>query len=140
MVMLPAPLLGFGFGTLWTIMPAMVADVVDNDELKTHKRREGMFGSIFWWTVKLGMSVALWGGGILLNKTGFEVDLGGDQSTRTLFLLRFFDAIVPMITSAIAIGAVWLFPITEAKAKETRDELEARRGRLNDGETAADPV
>ena len=40
-------------------MPSMMADVVDADELNTHERREGMYGSIYWWVVKLGMAAAL---------------------------------------------------------------------------------
>jgi len=129
LVVLPAPLMAFGLGGLFTLIPSMIADVVDTDELKTHQRREGMFGSIFWWMVKLGLSAALAGGGYLLNATGFDVDLGGGQSDRTIFLLRIFDAGVPMVASAIAIWAVVKFPITEARAREVREELERRRGR-----------
>ena len=40
-----------------------------------------------------------------------------------------FDAGFPLLTSAIAIWAVWRFPITEAKAREVRQELESRRGK-----------
>lgn len=129
LVVLPAPLMAFGLGGLFTLVPAMVADVVDTDELKTHERREGMFGSIFWWMVKLGMAAALAGGGYLLNATGFDVDLGADQSARSILLLRIFDAGIPMVTSALAIWAVVKFPITEARAYEVRQVLERRRGR-----------
>ncbi len=128
LVVLPAPLLAFGLGGLFTLMPSMVADVVDLDELKTHQRREGMFGSIFWWVVKLGMSAALLGGGYLLNATGFDVELEGNQSPRAIVLMRIFDIIIPIIASAIAIWAVATFPITEARAREVRQELERRRG------------
>jgi GPH family glycoside/pentoside/hexuronide:cation symporter len=113
-------------------MPAMMADVVDYDELKTHERREGMFGSIFWWVVKLGMSAALAGGGFLLNATGFDVALEGNQTDTAIFFMRLFDAGVPIITSLIAIWAVATFPITEKKANEIRAELEQRRGKANE--------
>jgi GPH family glycoside/pentoside/hexuronide:cation symporter len=106
----------------------MIADVVDLDELKTHERREGMYGSIFWWVVKLGMAAALAAGGFLLNATGFDVALGGGQGDQTIFLLRLFDAGIPIITSAIAIWAIMTYPITEEKAHEVRMELEQRRG------------
>ena len=128
MVLLPAPFLAFGLGGLFTLMGSMIADVVDEDELQTHERREGMFGSIYWWVVKLGMAAALAGGGILLNVTGFDVALGGDQGARTLMLMRFFDAFIPVLTSAVAIWAVWSYPITEGTAHEIRMKLEARRG------------
>ena len=129
LVVLPAPLMAFGLGGLFTLVPSMVADVVDTDELKTHERREGMYGSIFWWMVKLGLSAALAGSGYLLNATGFDVDLEGARAPGTIFWMRFFDAGIPMFTSALAIWAVCKFPITEAKALEVRQELERRRGR-----------
>ena len=138
LVVLPAPLLAFGLGGLFTLMPAMVADVVDVDELKTHERREGMYGSIFWWVVKLGMAAALAGGGFLLNATGFDVALEGAQSERAILLMRLFDAGIPMVTSAIAIWAVAAFPITEEKAYEVRKELERRRGKA--GEVEPEPA
>jgi GPH family glycoside/pentoside/hexuronide:cation symporter len=110
-------------------MPSMIADVVDTDELKTRQRREGMFGSIFWFMVKLGLSAALVGGGYLLTATGFDVDLGADQSARTITLMRLCDAAFPIVTSLLAIWAVATFPITEQRAHEVRMLLEERRGK-----------
>jgi len=133
LVLVPAPLMAFGLGGLFTLIPSMIADVVDYDELETHQRREGMYGSIFWWTVKLGLSAAIAGGGLLLNKTGFDVELGSAQTARSITMLRIFDAGIPMVTSAVAIWAVARFPITEQKAREVRDELERRRGRSGEG-------
>ena len=128
LMMLPAPFLSFGLGSLFTLVPSMIADVVDLDELKSQERREGMYGSIFWWVVKLGMALALALGGYLLNATGFDVALGGDQATQTITEIRFYDAFLPFAFSAIAIWAIARFPITEEKAHEIRKQLEARRG------------
>ncbi|MDH5456662.1 MAG: MFS transporter, partial [Gammaproteobacteria bacterium] len=96
--------------------------------LNTHERREGMFGSIFWWVVKLGQSAAILGGGLLLVATGFDVDLGGGQSEATIILMRLCDAFIPFAASAIAIWAIASYSITEEKAHEVRMQLEARRG------------
>jgi len=128
LLLLPAPLMAFGLGGLFTLMGSMIADVCDYDELNTYERREGMFGSIYWWVVKLGMALALAAGGFLLNATGFDVALQGNQAPETIFLMRFFDMSVPIITSALAIWAVYSFSITEERAHEIRLELERRRG------------
>lgn len=128
LLLLPAPLMAFGLGGLFTLMGSMIADVCDYDELNTGARREGMFGSIYWWVVKLGMALALAAGGFLLNATGFDVELQGNQAKQTIFLMRFFDVVVPILTTALAMWAVHTFPITEDKAHEIRKELEARRG------------
>ncbi len=129
LLLVPAPLMAFGLGGLFTLMGSMIADVVDVDELETHERREGMYGSIFWWVVKLGMAAALAGGGFLLNATGFDVALGGQQSELTITLMRIFDAFIPVVASGLAIWAVWAYPITEESAGQVRAELERRRGR-----------
>jgi GPH family glycoside/pentoside/hexuronide:cation symporter len=128
LMLLPAPFLAFGLGGLFTLMPAMICDVVDMDELKTYQRREGMFGAVFWWVVKLGMAAALAAGGFLLNATGFDVALEGNQAESTVTLMRVFDAFLPFIASGVAMWAILSFSITEERAREIRLELEQRRG------------
>lgn len=129
LILLSAPLISFGLGSLFTVMGAMMADVCDLDELKHSHRREGTFGAIYWWMVKLGMSVAFAVSGFLLNSTGFDVNLGAVQAERTLFLLRVYDIGVPIATSLLAIIVMIGYPITEDAAYEFRAELEKRRGK-----------
>jgi GPH family glycoside/pentoside/hexuronide:cation symporter len=127
LLLLPAPLIAFGLGGLFPLVSSMIADVCDLDELKTGERREGMYGSIFWWVVKLGMAVALAAGGIMLNATGFDVDLGGAQGEDTVRMMRLFDAFVPALCSLAAIWIISGFPITEESSHEVRQELELRK-------------
>ena len=130
LLLLPAPLMAFGLGGLFTLMGSMIAAVCDLDELETGERREGMFGSIYWWVVKLGMAAALAVGGFLLNATGFDVALGGNQAEQTILLMRIFDMGVPVLTSALAIWAIVSYTLTEERAHEVREELERRRGKI----------
>jgi GPH family glycoside/pentoside/hexuronide:cation symporter len=129
MLLLSAPLISFGIGSLFTVVGAMVADVCDLDELKTGERREGMYGAIYWWMVKLGMAASALISGYLLNATGFDVALKGAQTAKTLYLMRAFDCGIPLAASAIAIWAILTYRLTEAKAREIRLELEKRRGK-----------
>jgi GPH family glycoside/pentoside/hexuronide:cation symporter len=131
LLLIPSAFIAFGLGGLFTLMGSMVADVCDVDELQTHERREGLYGSIFWWVVKLGMAVALAAGGYLLNATGFDVALNGAQTADTILLMRIFDISVPVICSSIAIWMIYSYPITEDKANEVRQQLEQRRGKMN---------
>lgn len=123
-----APLMAFGLGGLFTLMPSMVADVVDMDEVRSHQRREGMFASIFWWVVKLGQGMATAMGGFLLAGTGFDQALGGDQAESTLFWLRVWDVTIPVVFYLVAIWLVTTLDISREKAAEVRKILEARRG------------
>ncbi|MBN2163384.1 MAG: MFS transporter [Pontiellaceae bacterium] len=125
------PLVAFGTGSLFTLMGSMISDVCDFDELRTGKRREGIFGAIYWWMVKIGMTLALLLTGVLLKVSGFDVALESAQTEKTLFLLRVFDVGIPIITSAIALWIIASYGITEKRAHEIRAELEARRGKTN---------
>lgn len=124
-----APLVSCGIGSLFTLMGSMISDVCDYDELTTHQRREGVFGAIYWWMVKVGMAVAGLLTGYLLNASGFDVALKEAQSQQSLFQLRLFDIGIPALTSAAAILIIMAYPITESRAKEIRAELESRRGK-----------
>ncbi len=124
---IPGVLIAFGFGSMFPLVGSMIADVCDLDELQTHERREGMYGAIFWWVIKVGMAAALALSGVLLNFTGFDVALS-TQSESTILFMRILDAGVPAVASLLAIWLISTFEITEQKAYEVRAELERRKG------------
>jgi GPH family glycoside/pentoside/hexuronide:cation symporter len=66
----------------------------------------------------------------MLNATGFDVALEGNQPERAITLMRLFDAFVPFVASGVAIWAIATFSITEERAHEVRLQLEARRGKV----------
>ena len=129
LLLIASPLLAFHLGALFTMVPSMVADVCDLDELQTGTRREGMFSGIYWWIQKLGMAGASVLGGYLLNWTGFKVSLGANQSSHALLFMRFCDIGIPIVTTLIAIYIIATFDISEDKAYEVRKQLELRRGK-----------
>jgi GPH family glycoside/pentoside/hexuronide:cation symporter len=129
---LPTPLLAFGLGGLFTTVAAMIADVCDQDELEVGYRREGTFGAVYWWMVKLGTAAALAMSGYLLNFTGFLQDLGPNQSERTLYLMRVFEVGLPIVAYAAAILIIASYDLDRTKVDAIRAELEKRRGRAAD--------
>ncbi len=117
-------------------MGSMISDVCDYDELGSNKRREGVFGAIYWWMVKVGMALALLVSGYLLVASGFITPQPGSteivvQGEKTLFYLRVFDVFIPIITSTIALMIMSTYEITEDSARETRQLLEHRRGHVS---------
>ncbi len=136
-LLIPAPLIAVGMGGLFTLMGSMIADVCDLDELETGERREGMFGAIYWWMVKLGMALAFGISGYLLNATGFNVELGGAQTSRTFLMMRAVDVLIPAAAAGISIFSVALFKITEERSYEIRKELDKRRGKTAAGVATA---
>jgi GPH family glycoside/pentoside/hexuronide:cation symporter len=129
LLLIAAPFIAFGLGSVFTVISSMLADVCDLDELQTGTRREGTFGAIYWWMIKLGQAAASLISGILLNATGFNIALGGHQTARTLFYMRLCDIGIPIVASLAAIYIITTFEVTEDKAYEVRKQLEARRGK-----------
>jgi len=127
LLLIAAPFIAFGLGSLFTLVGSMVADVCDVDELKTDTRREGMFGAVYWWMVKLGLAVSSLLSGILLNATGFNIALGANQTVKALFYMRLCDIGIPIVTSLAAIFIIMTFDISEAKARDIRKQIERRR-------------
>jgi GPH family glycoside/pentoside/hexuronide:cation symporter len=130
LMFMPIPLLVFGIGGLFTLMMSMTADVCDLDELENGMpRKEGTFGAIYWWMVKLGQGLALVLGGLVLKLVGFDQN-SAVQTAETLTRLRLADIFVPALTAAIAIWIMWKYDLTEDRAREIKDELVKRRGEL----------
>ena len=109
---------------------SMLADVCDDDELRHGMRREGMLGSLFSWVQKTGYALAYFGSGLALNLVGFDAVLGGAQPAGTILGMRLMLAGSITVWSIAAIGLLSFYPLSQRRAYEIRDELEARRGRV----------
>lgn len=130
MIFLPLPLLSFGIGGLFTLMMSMTADVCDYDELLNGMpRKEALFGAVYWWMVKLGTSLALFFGGVALSAVGFDQNIK-IQTVETLTRLRLADIIIPSFFALLAVLVMIRYDITEKRAREIREELIKRRGKL----------
>lgn len=130
LLFMPIPFIFFGIGGLFTLMMSMTADVCDLDELNNGMpRKEGTFGAIYWWMVKLGQGLALVLGGLVLKLVGFDQN-AAVQSVETLTRLRLADIFVPAVTAGLAIWVMWGYDLTEEKARGIKDELVQRRGEL----------
>lgn len=130
MIFMPVPFFVFGIGGLFTLMMSMTADVCDLDELYNGMpRKEGTFGAIYWWMVKLGQGVALVLGGLVLKLVGFDQSLAV-QTTETLTNLRLADISIPALAGLLAIWVMWDYDLDEKRAREIKQTLIERRGEL----------
>jgi GPH family glycoside/pentoside/hexuronide:cation symporter len=130
LMFMPLPLMVFGIGGLFTLMMSMTADVCDLDELNNGMpRKEGTFGAIYWWMVKLGQALALVLGGLVLKLVGFDQN-AAVQTAETITKLRIADIAIPAFTALLAILVMWKYDLTETKAREIKEMLVARRGEL----------
>ncbi|MDF1694404.1 MAG: MFS transporter [Saprospiraceae bacterium] len=126
----PIPLFAFGMGGLFTLMMSMTADVCDLDELENGMpRKEGTFGAIYWWMVKLGQAIALVLGGLILKIVGFDPNIA-EQSLETMNRLRVADILIPSLTAGLAVWVMWNYSLSEDRAREIKKILVSRRGEL----------
>jgi glycoside/pentoside/hexuronide:cation symporter, GPH family len=132
MFMFALPFFSFGIGGLFTIMMSMTADVCDLDELATGKRREGIFGAIYWWMVKLGFAVAGLLSGAIMAFVAFTPG-APVQPEGAVDGLRLFYSGVPIVGTLLAMWIMRNYDLDERRAREVHAELERRKARASAG-------
>lgn len=131
LVLIPHILNGPMLAGLWTVVPSMKADIVDDDELRTGERREGSFESVFSFILKLGGTLFTGLSGFLVILVGFNIDLKADQAPgvfQNIILLMFS---VPFIFSIVEAYVIYKWPLTAGRMEEIREQLEERRGKID---------
>jgi GPH family glycoside/pentoside/hexuronide:cation symporter len=131
MYIIALPFFSFGIGSLFTIMMSMTADILDIDELNTGLRREGIFGAIYWWMVKVGFAIAGGLSGAILALVGFNPDLATVDQQEAVDGLHAFFCFFPMVGTLIAIYVMRDYSVSEERVGETRAELDKRKGEQN---------
>jgi GPH family glycoside/pentoside/hexuronide:cation symporter len=121
---------GLGYGAANTLPWALVADVIEADELRTGQRREGVFYGYLVFFRKLAAALATFSVGHVLDATGFVSSVTGSafvaQPPAALLAMRFFIGVVPPIMLMLAILAVWRYPLNRERYEEIRRQLEER--------------
>jgi GPH family glycoside/pentoside/hexuronide:cation symporter len=116
------------------LVPAMVADVIDYDELRTGKRREGQYAAFLALIPKFvaipGSSVPL----AILAAVGYVPNQV--QSEEVLFWIRFLYSLFPASFYVLSLLIVSRYPISESVHGEIRDGIAARES----GEVVVDPL
>lgn len=121
------PFFSFGIGSLFTLMMSMTSDVIDLDELNTGKRREGIFGAIYWWMVKFGFAIAGALSGVILTIIGFQEGVPSTEQEGAIIGLRAFFSGLPIVGTLVAMYIMRDYDITEDKALEIGAELASRK-------------
>jgi GPH family glycoside/pentoside/hexuronide:cation symporter len=128
LVLIPRGFAALGLATLFVLVPSMIADVVDFDEQQTGTRREGMFGAVHFWVIKLALAIGLVATGFIVEATGFNVDFGINQPEGALDKIISLLGLLPTIGAFVALYFISRYPLTEKTMYEIRLGLEKRRG------------
>jgi GPH family glycoside/pentoside/hexuronide:cation symporter len=118
-------LAGLGNGG-WAVLPvAITADIIDTDELTTHRRREGAYFGL--WTLALKVATALASGlvGIGLQLVGYVPNI--EQTPDAIFGIRMLYGPVPALFLLAGLVSFYRFPLTRERHAEVQAALAARR-------------
>jgi len=115
-----------GISTVYTVLPAMMADVTDLDELKHGVRREGMFGAVMAFLMKSLGTITPIAAGAILVATGFNAELEYRQVPETILKMRMLFSFVPGVMLLGALVAIWKYPLTRDKVREIKAVLKKR--------------
>jgi Na+/melibiose symporter-like transporter len=112
-----------GGGVLLT--RALMADVVDEDELACGARRSGLYFGLLLTTSKLGIA----SGPItyaILGAVGFIAQEGAQNSELALTTLSALFIGVPIVLCLLAAWSLQNYPLDEARQRELQAAIEAR--------------
>ena len=114
-----------GLQGCWLMVDSMTADVCDDDELRTGRRREGMFSAVKGFALKAAQGLTFGLGGYMATAAGYDpqiVDRSGlDEDTAWKMKAALVGFQCAGLLLAIAI--MWLYPITRQRAEETQRKL-----------------
>ncbi|MGJ3254571.1 MAG: MFS transporter [Elainellaceae cyanobacterium] len=127
---------GFGVSTAYLVPWSMLPDVVELDELKTGRRREGVFYAFMVMLQKVGLAIAVFVVGQSLSMAGY-VESSSDvaiaaQPESALLIIRL--AIGPIATLLLVLGLVmaYFYPITREVHAEILMKLQERRRKVDE--------
>ncbi|MEQ9110919.1 MAG: MFS transporter [Rhodospirillaceae bacterium] len=118
---------GLGLGADLALPPALQADVIDFDQLRSGTSRAGLFFALWSMSTKMALALAVGITFPILDAFGFSAD--GDNSVSALWTLSVIYAWVPVVLKCVAIAAIWTFPITRERQEMIRRRLDQRIGR-----------
>jgi sugar (glycoside-pentoside-hexuronide) transporter len=125
-LILVAAMVGVGYAAVDVMPWAMLGEVIDEDDLASGERREGLYNGIFTFLRKLAGAVAVFLTLGCLDLLGFQPAEAQTESVRQA--IRWLTACAPALLLAAGAAALWRYPLTRAAHAAIRAELLARRG------------
>ena len=116
-----------GISSVYTILPTMMADVTDIDELRNGTRREGMFGAVMGFLMKLTGTLQPLLAGVVLVIAGFDAGLGAHQTSETILRMRLMYSIAPASLLLLALILLWRYPLTREYMEGVKQKIKIMR-------------
>lgn len=117
---------GIGIATLYMVPFAMLPDVIDLDELTTGQRREGLYFSAVVFLQKLGLAIALFMSGQIIDWTGFTANVE-TQPDQALWAIRLLIGPIPAMMILGSLVFALYYPISRQRHRQVLLQLQQRR-------------
>jgi GPH family glycoside/pentoside/hexuronide:cation symporter len=115
--------MGVGFGGMLYFIYLLIADVIDEDELKTGVRREGAYFGVTNFFMRLAMVASILTVGSMFISTGWE-EWVPDPNIDTLLALRILIVIIPGIALGITAICLYFYPFSKEKVEKIKLQLQ----------------
>jgi GPH family glycoside/pentoside/hexuronide:cation symporter len=123
---IPTISLSLGMVICFSLINSMISDICDEEEVVAGARQEGVYFAVYNWWWKVGVSVASVASGYLLRWAGFAEGMG-TQTGATLTGIRMMEIFLPSGLCLVGLLLLIPYPLTEARAREVKELLEARK-------------
>lgn len=123
---------GIGSGGALLMSTSMLPDATEYDRLRTGKRREGLFSSIYSMNEKLGFAAGAAILGLALSMGGYVATTGGkiiDQPASAIAALYAVKATIPALVLTLGLLMIWRYDLDQKKLDDAADEARARGAR-----------
>ncbi len=129
-VLLGCVLVGVGLGGVFLMEDVVLADVIDEDEVKTGQRREGMyFGTSAFIQTTLSHSLASIVFAWIASTYGYDSALTVQPETVATGF-RIFLSVPSIIGSSLAVAALFFYPLYGKRLQTVKDTLATRKPKL----------
>ena len=115
-------LMGFGFGGMLYFVYLIIADVIDEDELKTGVRHEGIFFGITNFFMRLSMVLSILTVGLVFTASGWG-DYQPSPGVDEIFGLRLLVFLFPAIALGLNLICLKFYPFSKSRVEEIKQQI-----------------
>ncbi|MGE5508623.1 MAG: MFS transporter, partial [Chitinophagales bacterium] len=109
-------------------LDVLIADVIDEDELRTGCRREGMYFGVQGFMIRLGISVQALVTGFVLESTGYSA-MAASQPVRAIAGMRLLVSGIPLAAIVVALASLYFHPLDGKRLQAVREALAAKHAK-----------